>query len=52
MTKKDIFHFNHIDSNIDEEKLKQIKDLYTKILTKETKKLIMLWIYQVFCSPA
>ena len=28
MTKKDIFNFHHIDSNIDEEKLKQIKDLY------------------------
>ena len=28
MTKKNIFHFNHIDSNIDEEKLRQIKDLY------------------------
>ena len=28
MTKNDIFHFNHIDSNIDEEKLRQIKDLY------------------------
>ena len=39
MTKKDIFHFNHIDSNIDEEKLKQIKDLrayYHK----------MAWIYK------
>ena len=44
MTKKDIFHFNHTDSNTDEENLKQIKDLYAyiKILTKETKKLIML----------
>ena len=29
MRKKDIFHFNHIDSNIDEGKLRQIKDLYT-----------------------
>ena len=29
MTKKDIFHFNLIDSNSNEEKLKQIKDLYT-----------------------
>ena len=28
MTKKNIFHFNHIDSNIDEEKLRQIKDIY------------------------
>ena len=28
MRKKDIFHFNHIDSNIDEGKLRQIKDLY------------------------
>lgn len=28
MTKKDIFHFNHIHSNINEEKLKQSKDLY------------------------
>ena len=28
MTKKDIFHFNHIDSNIDKENLRQIKDLY------------------------
>ena len=28
MTKKNIFHFNHIDSNIEEEKLRQIKDLY------------------------
>ena len=26
--KKDIFHSNHIDSNIKEEKLRQIKDLY------------------------
>ena len=29
MTKKDIFHFNLIDKNISEEKLKQIKELYT-----------------------
>ena len=39
MTKKDIFHFDRIDSNIDEEKLKQIKDLhayYHKIT----------WVYQ------
>ena len=28
MTKKDIFNFNHIDPNIDTEKLKQIQDLY------------------------
>ena len=28
MTKKNKFHFNHIDSNIEEEKLRQIKDLY------------------------
>ena len=28
MRKKDIFHFNYIDSNIDEGKLRQIKDLY------------------------
>ena len=28
MTRKDIFNFHHIDSNIDEEKLKQIQDLY------------------------
>ena len=28
MTKKNIFHFNHIDSSIEEEKLRQIKDLY------------------------
>ena len=32
MTKKDIFNFNHTDSNIDEEKLKQIKDLYAYYL--------------------
>lgn len=40
MTRKDIFNFHHIDSNIDEEKLKQIKDLYAyiKILKKEIKK--------------
>ena len=29
MKKKEIFNFNHIDAIIDEEKLKQIKDLYT-----------------------
>ena len=29
MSKTDIFHFNHIDANIDEEKLKEMKDLYT-----------------------
>ena len=28
MTKKDILHFNHIDSNIDKENLRQIKPLY------------------------
>ena len=28
MRKKDIFHFNDIDSNIDEGKLRQITDLY------------------------
>ena len=28
MTKKDIFNFNHIDPNIDTEKLKQTQDLY------------------------
>ena len=28
MTKKDIFHFNHDDPNIDEEKLREINDLY------------------------
>ena len=28
MTKNDIFNFNHIDPNIDTEKLKQIQDLF------------------------
>ena len=28
MTKKDIFHFNHNDPNIDEEKLRETNDLY------------------------
>lgn len=28
MTKKDIFHFNHINPNIDTETLKQIQGLY------------------------
>ena len=39
MTKKDICHFNHIDSNINEEKWRQIKDLYS-YYNKIT------WIYQ------
>ena len=48
MTKKDIFNFNHIDPNVDTEKLKQIQDLYAyyhkitwiyiAILTRETRK--------------
>ena len=28
MTKKDIFHFNHIDKNISQEKMTEIKALY------------------------
>ena len=28
MTKKDIFHFNHIDKNISQKKMTEIKALY------------------------
>ena len=39
MAKNDIFKFSHIDPNIDEEKLKKIKDLYTYYYK-------IAWIYQ------